>query len=162
MDFVDGVPLSQLIGSSRLQPFETVLKIVRTIADAIKHAHSKGVIHRDLKPGNILIDDQMVPWVTDFGLARRATQSPDSRMTQDGILLGTPAYMAPEQVRGEQEKVGVGSDIYSLGVVFFEMLVGRLPFDGPLPELLAKVLGTTPSNQLGCEQISPRTSTISS
>ena len=144
MDFIDGVPLSKLIGTPTLSSVKTVLNIIRVIADAVRHAHESGIIHRDLKPGNILVDAQLNPYVTDFGLARRIVPSASTRMTHDGLLIGTPAYMSPEQVRGEQEKVGVCSDIYSLGVVFFEMLVGRLPFSGSLPELLAKVLRDQP------------------
>ena len=144
MDFIDGVPLSKLIGSPSLQSVETVLKIACVIADAVHHAHQSGVIHRDLKPGNILMDDALNPYVTDFGLARRIVPSEATRVTQDGLLVGTPAYMSPEQIRGDQEKVGVCSDIYSFGVVLFEMLVGQLPFNGSLPELLAKVLRDHP------------------
>lgn len=144
MDFIDGVPLSRLIGTPKLASVDTVLKMIRVIADAIQHAHENGVIHRDLKAGNILVDDQMNAFVTDFGLARRLVPTDNSLLTQEGVLIGTPAYMAPEQVRGEQEKVGVCSDIYSLGVLLFEMLLGRLPFDGSLPELLAKVMRDQP------------------
>ncbi len=144
MDFIDGVPLSRFIGSSKLQSLESVLRMLKTIAQAVEHAHSKGVIHRDLKPGNILVDGDFNPVVTDFGLARRVESADESRITQEGLLIGTPAYMAPEQVKGEQAKVGTASDIYSLGVIFFEMLTCRLPFDGKMPELLAKVLRDAP------------------
>lgn len=144
MDFIDGVPLSKLIGTPSLQPVSEVLRIAKIIASAIEHAHQNGVIHRDLKSGNILIDASRNPVVTDFGLARRLVPTEGTRVTQEGLLIGTPAYMAPEQVRGEQDKVGIASDIYSFGVVLFEMLVGRLPFDGRLPDLLAKVLRDLP------------------
>lgn len=144
MDFIDGVPLSQLVGTDRLMSVSDVIRIIRVIADAVMHAHQKGIVHRDLKPGNILVDDQMSPFVTDFGLARRDSSSDGSRITQEGLLIGTPAYMAPEQVRGEQTKVGAVSDIYSLGVIFFELLTGRLPFEGSMPEMLAKVLRDPP------------------
>ncbi|HQZ64608.1 MAG TPA: DUF1080 domain-containing protein, partial [Planctomycetaceae bacterium] len=144
MDFIDGVPLSRFIGSSKLQSLESILRMLKTIAQAIEHAHSKGVIHRDLKPGNILVDEDFNPVVTDFGLARRVESSDESRITQEGLLIGTPAYMAPEQVKGEQAKVGTASDIYSLGVIFFEMLTCRLPFEGKISELLAKVLRDAP------------------
>ncbi len=144
MDFIDGVTLSQLIGSAQLQSVGGVLQMVRMIADAVGHAHANGVIHRDLKPGNILVDNDLKPYVTDFGLARRESSSDGSRLTQEGLLIGTPAYMAPEQVRGEQAKVGVSSDIYSLGVILFEMLTTRIPFDGSVPDMLAKVLRDNP------------------
>ena len=144
MDFIDGVPLSRFIGSNKLKSLDSILKMLSTIAEAVGHAHSKGVVHRDLKPGNILIDADFKPNVTDFGLARRADPSEESRITQEGLLIGTPAYMAPEQVRGEQATVGPQSDIYSLGVILFEMLTCRLPFDGRVPEMLAKVLRDAP------------------
>ncbi|MEZ6121722.1 MAG: bifunctional serine/threonine-protein kinase/formylglycine-generating enzyme family protein [Planctomycetaceae bacterium] len=144
MEFIDGVPLSRFIGGDKLRSLSDVLGILRTIAQAIEHAHSKGVIHRDLKPGNILVTSEFVPLVTDFGLARLTNSSEDSRITEEGLLIGTPAYMAPEQVKGEQATVGRTSDIYSLGVIFFEMLTCRLPFEGRMPELLAKVLRDPP------------------
>ncbi len=140
MDFIDGVPLSRYVGTNVLRSVPDILKIVRVIADAVSHAHEKGIIHRDLKSGNILIDGQMTPFVTDFGLARREASAEGSRITQEGLLIGTPAYMAPEQIRGEQSRVGVPSDIYSLGVIFFELLTARLPFDGSIPEMLTKAL----------------------
>ncbi|MFO0978393.1 MAG: SUMF1/EgtB/PvdO family nonheme iron enzyme [Planctomycetaceae bacterium] len=144
MDFIDGTPLSRQIGSFPLQSVSEVLRIAGLIASAMAHAHASGIIHRDLKPGNILLDEQRTPFVTDFGLARRLVPSEGTRITQEGLLIGTPAYMSPEQVRGQQDLVGVASDIYSFGVVLFEMLTGRLPFDGPLSELLAKVLRDSP------------------
>ncbi|MEZ6132875.1 MAG: serine/threonine-protein kinase [Planctomycetaceae bacterium] len=144
MEYIDGVPLSRFIGGDKLQSLPNVLGMLKTIAQAIEHAHSKGVIHRDLKPGNILVTSELIPYVTDFGLARLANSSEDSRITEEGLLIGTPAYMAPEQVKGEHATVGKPSDIYSLGVVFFEMLTYRLPFEGRMPELLAKVLRDAP------------------
>lgn len=144
MDFIDGQPLSRLTGSGQFQPLTVALRLLATIADAIGHAHARGVIHRDLKPGNIMIDSDGQPIVTDFGLARRQASAADGRITHEGLLIGTPGYMAPEQVRGEQALVGVGSDIYSLGVIAFELLTGRLPFTGSAAEILAKVLRDPP------------------
>ncbi len=144
MDYIDGVPLSRFVASPQLSCLDNILKMTSTIAAAVHHAHINGVVHRDLKPGNILVDEELRPFVTDFGLARRDGADDESRITQEGLLLGTPAYMAPEQIKGEQAKVGPRSDIYSLGVILFELLTARLPFEGRIPELLAKSLRDEP------------------
>lgn len=144
MEFIDGFPLSRFVGSSQLRSIDSILQMVATIAEAVEHAHSKGIIHRDLKPGNILVDADFKPYVTDFGLARRINSANESRMTQEGLIIGTPAYMAPEQVRGEQAKVGPRSDVYSLGAILFELLTSRLPFEGNVAEILSQVLRDHP------------------
>ena len=92
------------------------------------YAHQKGIVHRDLKPSNILLTADGTPKITDFGLAKQLDQ--DSGLTEDGIIVGTPSYMAPEQAWGNNEEVGPGADIYALGVIFYEMLTGRPPFKG--------------------------------
>ena len=104
----------------------TVLKIAR----AMQEAHGSGIIHRDLKPANIMIDHRKEPIVMDFGLACPDEIDDDSRLTQEGALLGSPAYMSPEQLRGAEDSIGQGSDVYALGVVLYEILSGRLPFAG--------------------------------
>lgn len=144
MEYIDGKPLSQLIDSSRMQSVEYVLQLLRTVAEAVSHAHTHGVIHRDLKPGNIMLNAKGVPCVMDFGLARMVEQPGESRLTMEGHILGTPAYMAPEQVAGRQSEIGPRSDIYSFGVILFELLTGRLPFDGNTAEILARVLRDRP------------------
>lgn len=144
MDYIDGVPLSRFVASSKLSSLDSILTMIHTIADAVGHAHHNGVVHRDLKPGNIIVDSEMKPFVTDFGLARRINTDDESRITQEGLLIGTPAYMAPEQIKGQQAKVGPRSDIYSLGVIFFELLTARLPFEGSVVELLTKSLRDDP------------------
>ncbi len=102
--------------------------LLSKVADAVFHAHQRGILHRDLKPANILIDAQSNPIITDFGLAKSAEV--DMELTASGTLLGTPAYMAPEQVKGERGSVTIASDIYGLGAVFYAMLTGRPPFLG--------------------------------
>ena len=100
-------------------------RVVRALADALDHAHHMGVLHRDLKPANILIDDQGKPRLIDFGLARRSDFESD--LTREGAIVGTPAYMSPEQALGVSRLVDERSDVYSLGVIFYELLHGRRP-----------------------------------
>lgn len=138
MAFIDGQPLSALIQRGPVPPHKAV-DLVRRVARAMHEAHAHGTIHRDLKPANILIDESGEPVVMDFGLARRAAWSEDSKpdgparpadagLTQYGSVLGTPAYMPPEQARGDVAAVGPRSDIYALGVILYELLTGRRPF----------------------------------
>ena len=122
------------------QPFDliTSVRIILELADALGHAHRHGVFHRDLKPTNVIIDEQGRPRLTDFGLARRADFESD--LTRDGAILGTPAYMSPEQASGRSHQADERSDVYSLGVIFFELLCGRRPANLPsaAPAWMAK------------------------
>jgi serine/threonine protein kinase len=134
MAHVTGGNLATLLGRAPRPPIEEVRRIVREIADALEYAHERGVVHRDIKPDNILLDaDGGRAMVTDFGIARAIEAG--SRLTVTGIAVGTPAYMSPEQAMGEREVDG-RSDIYSLGVVAYQMLTGRLPFTGSNPMAL--------------------------
>jgi serine/threonine-protein kinase len=129
MRCVEGQTLSRLLAAGPLRSTEAARILAKT-ARAIYHAHTQGILHRDLKPSNILLDVDGEPHVTDFGLAKRVRQPGDaaSRLTTSGDLLGTPAYMAPEQVSGRHGTIGPGVDIYALGVILYEMLTGRPPF----------------------------------
>jgi hypothetical protein len=113
------------------------------LALALQAAHDKGVIHRDLKPSNILINTRGEPVILDFGLARRLRQG-DARLTQSGQPLGTPAYMSPEQVAGDVRGMGPGCDVYALGVILYQLLTGRLPFEGPVLEVLGQIVTQPP------------------
>ena len=126
-EFVSGVTLTSWLAVRRLMPVEAARLCVK-LADALHAAHKAGVIHRDLKPGNILLDTDDQPHITDFGLARR--EAGDVTMTLDGMVLGTPAYMSPEQARGEGHRADRRSDVYSLGVILYELLTGERPFRG--------------------------------
>ena len=144
MAFVDGTPLISLISSKNPRSEREAATIVRKIAKALAAAHAAGVIHRDLKPTNIMIDKSAEPIVTDFGLAGIIDQEQDDRLTHTGAILGTPAYMAPEQAEGEIWAIGPHSDIYSLGVILYELLTGKVPFGGSVSRLLSEKRSTTP------------------
>jgi len=125
MDYVAGKSLDAWIDSASLLPVWEVLEIVAQVADALDYAHGNRIVHRDIKPGNILYDrDEGTVKITDFGVARIL----DSKRTRTGTVLGTPSYMSPEQVAGA--KISGQSDLFSLGVALYQLLTGRLPFEG--------------------------------
>ena len=122
---------------------KTRAALVAKIARAVHHAHARGILHRDLKPGNILLDANGEPAVTDFGLARR--MEGDSELTLSGAVLGSPCYMAPEQAAGHSHEVTIAADIYSLGAIFYELLCGQPPFSGGTAlETMRRVLEEEP------------------
>jgi serine/threonine protein kinase len=127
MDFVDGPSLAELVRERALSSIEAA-EYVKTLAETVHYAHSRGVIHRDLKPSNVLVDSAGRPRITDFGLAHPLDT--DSRATVQGSVVGTPAYMPPEQASGEGTRIGPASDVYSLGAILYELLTGLPPFRG--------------------------------
>ena len=137
MAFIEGQSLTRVITDGRLKDVGAIAAITQKIARGLQKAHELGIIHRDLKPDNIMIDRDGEPIVMDFGLARRLNE--EVHITMPGSILGTPAYMSPEQVDGDASKVGPPTDIYSLGVVLFQMLTHRLPFQGSLTSVLRQI-----------------------
>jgi tetratricopeptide (TPR) repeat protein/TolB-like protein len=133
MRYVDGRSLLDVLRAEGTLPADRAARIVRQVADALQQAHDAKVVHRDLKPGNILLEADDTAYVTDFGVARSLD---GEALTRRGAIVGTPAYLSPEQAAGEE--VDARSDLYALGIVFYEMLTGELPFRG---ESQAEMLG---------------------
>jgi tRNA A-37 threonylcarbamoyl transferase component Bud32 len=140
-ELIDGMTLADICAIRQLE-FRESAKIISTVCDAIDDAHQKGLIHRDLKPSNILLDQQLRPHVADFGLAR--ISEAEMTLTMDGEVLGTPAFMSPEQASGSNTKLKPSSDVYSLGVILYRMLTGSLPFRGSQRMLLHQVISEDP------------------
>ena len=127
MKLVPGGNLADRLAAYRDDP-RAAAALLAEAAEAVHHAHMRGILHRDLKPANILVDDQGHPHITDFGLAKRVEA--DAEMTATGAILGTPAYMAPEQALGRRGAITTATDVHGLGAVFYSMLTGRVPFRG--------------------------------
>ncbi len=138
MAHIQGRPLSKLLKSHANLSEEDAAELVRKLALALAEAHAHGVVHRDVKPSNVMISEEGEPILTDFGLARRIELS-DPRLTHSGLIVGTPTYMAPEQVDRDPDTIDPRCDIYSLGVVLYEALTGEVPFRGPLLSVLTKL-----------------------
>lgn len=153
MDYVEGQNLASLVREGPL-PAVKAAELVKTIADAIQYAHHRGILHRDLKPQNVLIDEQGRPRVTDFGLAKRT--GVDSGLTQTGAVMGSPSYMPPEQATGRADQVGPHSDVYSLGAILYELLTGKAPFVGESTLVtLRKVVEEEPVQPSSCNPLVP-------
>jgi serine/threonine-protein kinase len=140
MELLAGCDLSRYTRPARLLPEPLVLDIVARVADALAHAHDTGVLHRDVKPANVMVDlAQHQVKLTDFGIARTI----DAARSRSGVMLGTPSYMAPEQLAGAA--LDPRADLYALGVVLFQLLTGRLPYDAPsMGQLLMQIARAEP------------------
>ena len=142
-EYVTGGTLASKIAKQMLSHDETACTIL-AITKAVAYAHSRNIVHRDLKPSNILLTEDGLPKIADFGLARRMEDQ--SHLTKDGSILGTPSYMAPEQAYGSTHEIGPLSDVYTLGVILYELLAGRTPFKGATVwEVIEQVRRVEPS-----------------
>ena len=143
LSLIDGKPLSKILQSQPKLSNRQIAAVIRKLALALQEAHDLGIIHRDLKPANIMINRKGEPVIMDFGLARRSN-SGDAEISHHGQIMGTPAYMSPEQARGDGKAVGLATDIYSLGILLYEMICGRRPFEGTVTEVIASILHVDP------------------
>lgn len=143
MDLIVGCNLADLCDGKPLAAPQAA-EILRDLAQAVHYAHQKGILHRDLKPSNVLIDEDGRPRITDFGLAKWLDNSAGA--TVSGQMLGSPSYASPEQAAGRLDKIGVASDVYGLGALFYHLLTGRAPFNASTPaETLRLVLDSDPA-----------------
>ena len=144
MEYVEGTSLKDLVGARGRLPVHVMLPIAKQLCRALEVAHDAGVIHRDIKPQNMVVENDGTLKVMDFGIARLATRAPTQGLTQAGMVIGTPEYMSPEQLLGDE--LDARADIYSAGVVMYECLTGRLPFEAPsFIALIARVLEESPA-----------------
>lgn len=166
MAYIEGRPLSDSMKSKEHPPTANVVRVIRKVALALHEAHSLGLVHRDLKPANIMIDRRGEPIVMDFGLATQfgtdeieqpangivapdvGQQKAEARLTMEGTVVGSPGYMSPEQLCGDPKLLGPAADVYSLGVVLYELLTRQLPFpgDGSLMSVINAVMSDPPPN----------------
>jgi hypothetical protein len=146
MDYIRGQTITATAREGKL-PVRRTLELFGAMCEAVGYAHQRGVIHRDLKPSNILVDAEGVPRVLDFGLAKTMANGADSLASQTGQLLGTLRYMSPEQTRGNPDEIDMRTDVYSLGVILYELLTGKFPYpvDGALADVLRHIVSTEPT-----------------
>ncbi|MBS1153783.1 MAG: Serine/threonine protein kinase PrkC, regulator of stationary phase, partial [Myxococcaceae bacterium] len=147
MRLMEGGSLADHLPRLRGDPLRAC-ELLKVLARAVHYGHQRGVLHRDLKPANILLDKEGTPYVSDFGTAKRVDDARE--LTRSGTIVGTPAYMSPEQARGEAQSVTTATDLYGLGAIFYELLTGRPPFAGGSAEEIRQLV-------INAEPLAPRT-----
>ena len=154
MKLIPGGSLATRLADFVDRPREAA-RAVASIARGVHHAHQRGILHRDLKPSNVLLDAEGVPHVVDFGLAKRAEAA--GELTASGAVMGTPAYMAPEQAMGKRGQVTIATDVYGLGAILYTLLAGKAPFGGDsVIETLEQVKLRVPDPPSGADRAVPR------
>lgn len=154
MQYIEGETLKAHLEAKSKSVAEAVMLIVQ-IAEGLSEAHELGIIHRDLKPENIMINRRGIPVIMDFGLAKLSTVNNNAMATQAGTILGSPAYMSPEQASGQTKEIDRRSDIYALGTIFFELLTGQLPFTGSTMQILGQKSILEPASPLSLKSDLP-------
>jgi len=147
MQYIEGETLKTQL-ETRGKPVAEAVSLIVQLADGLSEAHAMGIIHRDLKPENIMINRRGTPVIMDFGLAKLSTGNSNAAATQAGTILGSPAYMSPEQASGNVKDIDQRSDIYSLGTIFFELLTGQWPFNGSAMQILGQKSLLDPASPL--------------
>lgn len=144
MAYIEGQTLAEALDAGRRFTPDEALAFVRSLARTVQVAHDAGIIHRDLKPANIMLREKGEPIVMDFGMARRFDGT-ESLLTPTGAVVGTPGYMAPEQITAAADQIGPACDVYALGIVLYELLTGTQPFSGNLATLLGSIVADPPT-----------------
>lgn len=144
MEFIEGKSLATLLQEGQKFNQVEVVELIQQLSQALELAHQQGIVHRDLKPANVMIRQDGTPIITDFGLALMSQNEEATQITQHGQIMGSPSYMSPEQVEGDLEKIGPASDIYSLGVIMYELLAGQRPFQGTTASILSQIMTKDP------------------
>ncbi len=144
MEFIEGESLAAQIQSDQKLNQREIVLLFRQLCQALDLAHQQGVVHRDLKPANIMIRKDGTPIITDFGLALMSHNEEITQITQQGQIIGSPSYMSPEQVEGDLDQIGPASDVFSLGVIMYELLSGQRPFQGSTASILSQIITADP------------------